>query len=602
MEEIVYSRSVTKQAMSGRVVDKMQIDRHYRMNELSELYTFTPCNLSRRPAPNMPADEILKALLHQYPDRAFKYHDHDSLLENKPEQDLSEEEIKEAWQLYEQESRGVPAQRPMGPQMPLINDLTASMYNANLFAAASSLDSTAGLFQSLYTPSNAPYPSPFDYLSNLMPFDMSAAFRNPIASTTSKAITSGVATPPSASSLLRTQLNTNNMPFSSNPFNFAPSTSITKAPSAPIVQKRRPSAAKQLPPPSPISVSNNHTNLSNLASLQQRIIRQAVDNPTPPNSSANLSILPDPEPKTVRKAPPPAHTKVNPMNKVRPNSSYNVPQKTGMQQVQQVQQRSSSNGRQVQRSPTITSFQASPSQKLSNGVIQKSPVLQRAPSVNQKTSNAPMQSSGAARTISVASINSINKSMPAMIKPIARGANNSVAQQQLSNLSKPVTIPQNKSSVPKRSVDLSPIQLAPPQRQLPKITQIINQPNAIQSVKPRTTAPQNKIVMQPQRMAPKIVPINSKPVQQSAPPVNNSSVQKSIQMLENSSSPISITKLPLQGGSKVLPKPPASSSSISLHKVPKSGNLQQTPTGVVQRTPMLAQKRTIEVRRIIQTS
>lgn len=39
MEEKVYSRSVTKQAMSFRVVDEQQIDRHYSMAELAELYT-----------------------------------------------------------------------------------------------------------------------------------------------------------------------------------------------------------------------------------------------------------------------------------------------------------------------------------------------------------------------------------------------------------------------------------------------------------------------------------------------------------------------------------------------------------------------------------
>lgn len=39
MEEKVYSRSVTKQAMSFRVVDEQQIDRHYSMAELQELYT-----------------------------------------------------------------------------------------------------------------------------------------------------------------------------------------------------------------------------------------------------------------------------------------------------------------------------------------------------------------------------------------------------------------------------------------------------------------------------------------------------------------------------------------------------------------------------------
>lgn len=38
MEEKIYERSVTKQAISCRVVDEQQVDRHYNMAELSELY------------------------------------------------------------------------------------------------------------------------------------------------------------------------------------------------------------------------------------------------------------------------------------------------------------------------------------------------------------------------------------------------------------------------------------------------------------------------------------------------------------------------------------------------------------------------------------
>lgn len=106
MEEKVYSRSVTKQAMSGRVVDKLQIERHFRNDELSELYALVKTVYSQRPTQALPSDDILKYLIFNCPRQAFKYHDHDSLLENKPEQDLNEDEINEAWLLYEAESRG----------------------------------------------------------------------------------------------------------------------------------------------------------------------------------------------------------------------------------------------------------------------------------------------------------------------------------------------------------------------------------------------------------------------------------------------------------------------------------------------------------------
>ena len=104
MEEKVYSRSVTKQAMSYRVVDKHQIERHYSMTDLAELYSLTKTDLTQRKVPEMPQDEVLRSLLHNFPTQAYKYHIHDSLLENKPDQDLSEAEKNEAWTTYEFEN------------------------------------------------------------------------------------------------------------------------------------------------------------------------------------------------------------------------------------------------------------------------------------------------------------------------------------------------------------------------------------------------------------------------------------------------------------------------------------------------------------------
>lgn len=103
MEEKVYSRSVTKQAMSFRVVDEQQIDRHYSFSELAELYNLSKLADQVRETPILPADDLLASLLRNHPDCAFKYHEHDSLLENKPEQDLSEDDKREAWAAYERE-------------------------------------------------------------------------------------------------------------------------------------------------------------------------------------------------------------------------------------------------------------------------------------------------------------------------------------------------------------------------------------------------------------------------------------------------------------------------------------------------------------------
>ena len=42
MEEKIYDRQVTKEAIALRVVDKKQIDRHFSNADLSELLVYTP--------------------------------------------------------------------------------------------------------------------------------------------------------------------------------------------------------------------------------------------------------------------------------------------------------------------------------------------------------------------------------------------------------------------------------------------------------------------------------------------------------------------------------------------------------------------------------
>lgn len=61
MEEKIYDRQVTKQSLSFRVVDQQQIERHFTMNELTELYSFEPDQLddpsekkSKRSTPMLP--------------------------------------------------------------------------------------------------------------------------------------------------------------------------------------------------------------------------------------------------------------------------------------------------------------------------------------------------------------------------------------------------------------------------------------------------------------------------------------------------------------------------------------------------------------------
>jgi transcriptional regulator ATRX len=103
MEEKIYERQVMKQSISKRVIDEQQIDRHYNQNDLQELYRYDLEPDEERILPILPKDRLFAELLKKYENLIFKYHEHDTLLENKEEETLNEEERKMAWEEFEQE-------------------------------------------------------------------------------------------------------------------------------------------------------------------------------------------------------------------------------------------------------------------------------------------------------------------------------------------------------------------------------------------------------------------------------------------------------------------------------------------------------------------
>lgn len=103
MEMKIYERQVTKQAISKRVIDEQQIDRHYNQNDLQELYKSEFVPIEERPIPLVPKDVLLGEMLQKYDKIIYKYHEHQTLLENKEEECLNEEERKAAWEEFENE-------------------------------------------------------------------------------------------------------------------------------------------------------------------------------------------------------------------------------------------------------------------------------------------------------------------------------------------------------------------------------------------------------------------------------------------------------------------------------------------------------------------
>ncbi|XP_075145696.1 ATRX chromatin remodeler XNP [Haematobia irritans] len=103
MEQKLYERQVAKQATAKRVIDEQQISRHYNQSDLLELYTYELTPSTPREIPILPKDRLFAELLTEHESLLFKYHEHDSLLENEESENLSAEERKAAWSEYEAE-------------------------------------------------------------------------------------------------------------------------------------------------------------------------------------------------------------------------------------------------------------------------------------------------------------------------------------------------------------------------------------------------------------------------------------------------------------------------------------------------------------------
>jgi len=56
-----------------------------------------------RPVPLVPKDVLLGEMVQKHESIIFKYHEHQSLLENKQDEELNEEERKAAWEEFENE-------------------------------------------------------------------------------------------------------------------------------------------------------------------------------------------------------------------------------------------------------------------------------------------------------------------------------------------------------------------------------------------------------------------------------------------------------------------------------------------------------------------
>ncbi|KAL5279658.1 ATRX.2 family protein [Megaselia abdita] len=342
MEEKVYSRSVTKQAMSFRVVDEQQIERHYSMSELAELYTLTKPNYSERPVPTVPQDAILAYLIRNQSNLVYKYHEHDSLLENKVEQELSEQDKEDAWAAYEHDMRSTNDNNAFAPGVQALYQ----NFMGQQSLATNYLQSLAG-FPRNFNPALPGFGleslgpgfnfqgNPYMDMLNMYPNYLSSAppsnplmFGNPTPTSVAAALNSGsnpnynpsnfMSSPPPAVSPIPSMLNNplsalSSLSFGHNQQRIGPSTS-------PFMNPRN--TPPNGPPPLPVP-GNSHDFDILRRKFENFMSNPSQQNPVPPMNRYN-SPQPISLPSILNRNPPPP-TNVPPIPTARSNPSIRVP-------------------------------------------------------------------------------------------------------------------------------------------------------------------------------------------------------------------------------------------------------------------------------------
>ncbi|CAH0387949.1 unnamed protein product [Bemisia tabaci] len=113
MEEKKYHRQVSKLSMSSRVVDKHQVGRHYQEEYLRALFEYN-FDYGQRSTPRLSQDKVLTELLINF-DLIDTYEEHENLLMNLQDEELSEEDRLKAIAEYEAEINPPPPPPPPFP-------------------------------------------------------------------------------------------------------------------------------------------------------------------------------------------------------------------------------------------------------------------------------------------------------------------------------------------------------------------------------------------------------------------------------------------------------------------------------------------------------
>jgi hypothetical protein len=93
-------RFVAQGTMEEKIYN--EVERHFKFEDINEMYRFNPDEKVDRPTPPLvPKDRLLADLLVSHEGWIDSYFEHDTLLVNKVDEELTESERKQAWEEYE---------------------------------------------------------------------------------------------------------------------------------------------------------------------------------------------------------------------------------------------------------------------------------------------------------------------------------------------------------------------------------------------------------------------------------------------------------------------------------------------------------------------
>lgn len=111
-----------------------------RCNQFSP-HRLTAPNYDEQPVHIFPQDIVLKELLTIHPKTIFKYHEHDSLLENKVEEELTEQERLEAWQEFRREQSKLTKEEVANPGVDEAGNPTHNISDLSVEGLLGAMDS-----------------------------------------------------------------------------------------------------------------------------------------------------------------------------------------------------------------------------------------------------------------------------------------------------------------------------------------------------------------------------------------------------------------------------------------------------------------------------